>query len=428
MRQLFLKETFNYFLSTGQVESKERYRRFERFSEIFTWLAVIIGFLVLQLPFDTDLNRPIIYGVLAGLGLFSLVWYRLLSERYSGRVKSLISNIITIFFIAFIVHYTNGVQGYTIFFYFLAALSIGMSMPFVYSVFTVLLVVLLIFIEAFLTPGSILTNLSLAVMHSWAVSLVTFYGRAEAGEATLAKQKEEEIILEKVSTVGKLKDEFVFIISHKLKQPAIAINGYIETIFSKYINSLNEESKKILKLTKVNSERLSKLLDDLLDISQIEQGSLRVQLTDVFLQPVISEVLSSLFFEARNKKITLSQKGDLDIAAKADTDRLKEVLTNLIGNAIKYTLAGGQVMIEVRNEGELARILISDNGIGISQEDQKHLFEKFYRIENEQTKQVKGSGLGLFITKQLVEKMGGEIGITDSVGKGSTFFFTLPRW
>ncbi|MCX6796493.1 MAG: HAMP domain-containing sensor histidine kinase, partial [Candidatus Falkowbacteria bacterium] len=327
-----------------------------------------------------------------------------------------------------IVHYTNGVQGYTIFFYFLAVLSVGMSMPFVYSVFTVLLVVLLIFIEAFLTPWSILTNLSLAVMHSWAVSLVTFYGRAEAGEATLAKQKEEEIILEKVSTLGKLKDEFVFIISHKLKQPATAINGYIETIFSKHINSLNDESKKILKLTKVNSERLSKLLDDLLDISQIEQGSLRVQLTDVFLQPVISEVLSSLFFEARNKKITLSQKGDLDIAAKADTDRLKEVLTNLIGNAIKYTLAGGQVMIEVRNEGELARILISDNGIGISQEDQKHLFEKFYRIENEQTKQVKGSGLGLFITKQLVEKMGGEIGMTGSVGKGSTFFFTLPRW
>ena len=416
------------FLSAGKIESRERYLRFERLGEYFTWIALIVGFLVLQLPFGGELDHPAIYLLMAAVGGYAIVWYRLIPKKYSGRTKHFISNLFTLPFLAFLIHYTNGVQGYTIFLYFLVGLSTGMSMPVVYTISIVLFTITLIFGEAFLTSGNLATNLSLASLHSWALCLVVFYGRAEAGEASMTKQREEEIILEKEKTLSQLKDEFVFIISHELKLPITAVKGYIETIFSQYSSSLTSEAKELLQLTDINSERLNKLLNDLMDISKIEQGSLQVKLLDVSLEPLISEVLSNLFIDARKKKMALTQEGDLDTGVKADPDRLKEVLTNLVGNAIKYTPDGGRVAVKIKKESGLAQVSVIDNGLGISEEDQKHLFEKFYRVENEQTRVVKGSGLGLFITKQLVEKMGGQIGVSSKVGTGTTFYFTLPRY
>jgi len=417
------------FLSAGKIESRERYLRFERLGEYFTWIALILGFLVLQLPFGSELDHPTIYFLMAAIATYAIFWYRLIPKKYSGRTKHFISNLFTVIFLSFLIHYTNGVQGYTIFLYFLVGLSTGMSMPITHTVIIVLFTIMLIFGEAFLTSvGSLATNLSLASLHSWALCLVVFYGRAEAGEASMTKQCEEEIILEKEKTLSQLKDEFVFIISHELKLPVTAVKGYLDTIFSQHGSSLNSEARELLQLTEVNSSRLNKLLDDLMDISKIEQGSLQVKLSDVSLQPLISEVLSNLFIDARKKKISLTQEGDLETGVKADPDRLKEVLTNLVGNAIKYTPDGGRVVVKVKKESGLAKVSVTDNGLGISEEDQKHLFEKFYRVENDQTRMVKGSGLGLFITKQLVEKMGGQIAVSSSVGQGSTFYFTLPRY
>ena len=418
---------FSPFFYAGQPD-KEKFRRFERLAELFTWIAVILGLLILQLPFADYLNRQAIYIVDAAIGVYALIWYRLIPKRFSGQLKMVVSNLIIITFIAFIVHNTSGVQGYLIFLYFLAILSVVITLPLIYIVGVTSYVVFLIFLEAFLTAGPFETNISLAVLHSWALLLVVFFARFNAGQALLAKKREEEVILGREKTIGDLKDEFVYIISHELKQPATAIKGCIDTILSKYSGSLSGDASEILNLTNINSDRLSKLLDDLLDISQIEKGSLRINMTDVSLRPIISEVLSTLLLDAQNRRISLVQKGTEEVAAKADVDRLKEVFTNLVSNAVKYTPEGGKVTVEVKKEGSFAKVLVSDNGIGISEEDQKHLFEKFYRVDNEKTEAVKGSGLGLFIAKQLVEKMGGKIGVISTVGQGTIFYFTLPRY
>lgn len=420
-------DIFSPFFYAGQLD-KEKFRRFERLAELFTWIAVILGLLILQLPFAADLNRQAIYIIDAAIGVYALIWYRLIPKRFSGRLKMLVSNLITITFIAFIVHNTNGVQGYLIFLYFLAVLSVVMTLPLIYIAAATSYVIFLIFLEACLTVGPFETNISLAVLHSWALFLVVFFARFNVGQASLAKKREEEVILGREKTIGDLKDEFVYIISHELKQPATAIKGYIDTILSKYSGSMNVDTSEILNLTNINSDRLSKLLDDLLDISQIEKGSLRINMTDVSLKPIISEVLSALLLDAQSRRISLVQKGTEEVAAKADADRLKEVLTNLVSNAVKYTPEGGKATVEVKKEGSFAKVFVSDNGIGIGEEEQKHLFEKFYRVSNEKTEAVKGSGLGLFIAKQLVEKMGGEIGVISTVGQGTTFYFTLPRY
>ncbi len=428
MNQLPKEGILSSFLITGQFESKEKYKRFERLSEIFTLLAVVLGVLIIQLPFGENLNRQVIYILAISIGVFALIWYHLLPQSFSGRAKRLAYNLITVSFIGVLVHNTNGVQGYSIFFYFLALLSVSMTLPLTYTALTAVYAIGLIVTEGFLTAGSLATNLSLAALHSWGLVLVVFFARFNAGEASLVKKHEEDVTLEKEKSVGRLKDEFVYIISHELKQPAIAIKGYLNDIFAGYSGKLNSESREILNLTSVNSERLGKLLDDLLDISQIEKGSLHINMIDAALRPIISEVLSTLLLDAHSKRISLVQQGAEEVAAKADVDRLKEVLTNLVSNSIRYTPEGGKVVVELRKEGGFAKILVTDNGIGISDEDQTHLFEKFYRVDNEQTRVVKGSGLGLFITKQLVEKMGGQVGVTSKKGEGTTFYFTLPRY
>jgi signal transduction histidine kinase len=416
------------FLVSGQFEGEEKYQRFERLAEIFTWLAIILGNLIIQLPFGQTINKPIIYVLSVGISVFVIVWYHLIPKRFSGKTKRFIYHLIVISFIAFIVHYTNGVAGHTTFLYFLASLAVAMTLPLGYVAVTTVYTVSLIFFGAFLTPGDITTNLSLATLHSWGFLLVIFFARFNAGEASLVKKREEDITLEKERTVGGLKDEFVYIISHELQQPAAAIKGYVDTILSKYATVLNSSASEVLNLTNVNSDRLSKLLDDLLDISRIEEGSLRIKMVDISLRPIISEVLSNLLLDAQNKRISLVQKGTEEIAAKADIDRLKEILTNLVGNAIKYTPEGGKVVVEAQKTEGFAKISVSDNGVGISEEDKKHLFEKFYRVESEKTTSVKGSGLGLFIAKQLVEKMGGKIGVESTIGQGTVFFFSLPRY
>lgn len=428
MNQLSTHSIFSSFLYAGQKTSEESFKRFERLAEIFTWVALVIGVLMVQLPFAADIDKRIIYLLVVGIGLTSIIWYRLIPTKLSGRVRSFVGGLATLLFITFIVHNTGGSQSYLIFLYFLIVLRIGMTLPLNYTLAIASLIIGALFTEVFLTPGPWETNLSLALLNTVAVSMVLFLGRFYSGEAQLVKEKEEKVNLEKEKSLGKLKDEFVFIISKELKQPAAIIKGYIENILSENAGELSGESRELLDLTETNANRLSSLLDDLLDVSKIEKEGLKVKVTDVILGPIVSEVLSNQFFDSKKKRISISQQGDLDIAVNADVDRLKEVLTNLVNNSIKYTPEGGKVLIDVKNEGEFAVVSVSDNGFGISGEDQKHLFEKFYRIENAQTKSVKGSGLGLFITKNLVEKMGGEIFLKSKLGEGTTFSFKLPRY
>jgi signal transduction histidine kinase len=428
MEQKGKESLLSAFLAVGTVDDREKQVQFERIAEIFTWVVVIFSTIFAFSPLAPIESRNLNLWISSGVGVFALVWYRLIPRRFTGRIKNFIFTLFLVTLLAVLVHFSNGIQGYSVFFYYITIIRVGMSMSFPSTILVLFYNIFLLFLEANLSHGPLSSNLNLAALDSWGLALVTFFGRFYAGQSALTKKREEEVVLEKEKTVGRLKDEFVFIISHELKQPAVAIKGYIDSIFSKYGTFLDKESKEVLELTSINSERLTNLLNDLLDISRIEQDKMKVNLDNVFLKPAISEVLSSQVFEARNKKISLLQKGDLDTAVKADVDRLKEVLTNLISNAIKYTPQGGEVVVEVANEGDFAKVTVSDNGIGISPEAQKHLFEKFYRVENEKTKVIKGSGLGLFITKNLVEKMGGEIGFTSQLGKGTDFYFKLSRY
>ena len=173
---------------------------------------------------------------------------------------------------------------------------------------------------------------------------------------------------------------------------------------------------------------MKSLVDDLLDISRIESGELELNPVELQLGSEIEEIVTGMQTQIDEKKIDLV----LDIPqglcpVMADRLRLTQVMTNLVSNACKYSPQGARVTIQAREEDEGVRIDVSDTGIGISPEDQEQLFTKFFRADNSPTREVSGSGLGLYITKHLIEAHGGRIWASSRIGEGTTFSFTWPK-
>lgn len=225
-----------------------------------------------------------------------------------------------------------------------------------------------------------------------------------------------------------LKDEFVFIAAHELRTPVAAIKGYLSLVLEGIAGPVSDEVREFIEKVMSANKRLIQLVDDLLQVARSEAGRLTVKVAPIDIAPPIHAVISELKPLADEKAITMAYSPPAALPkVMADADRVKEIMVNLVGNAIKYTFGSGTVTIshDIR-EAELVT-QVKDTGIGMSKEDQKKLFEKFYRIQNEKTRDVSGTGLGLFIVKQLAEKMGGTIwAFSEGEGKGSTFSFSLP--
>ena len=224
-----------------------------------------------------------------------------------------------------------------------------------------------------------------------------------------------------------MKSEFVTLVAHELRSPLTAITGYVDLLLEGRGGTLTEGQGESLKIVQRNGEQLLALIEDLLDISRMEASRLELKRTTLDLARLVREVASSLRpqIEAKGQRLTLELAEALP-AVSGDADRVTQILTNLLANAHKYTASGGSVTITARGEGSGVRVSVRDTGIGLSPDDQARLFTKFFRAQNSVTQGVRGTGLGLMITRALVELHGGEITVTSALGQGSTFSFTLP--
>jgi signal transduction histidine kinase len=193
---------------------------------------------------------------------------------------------------------------------------------------------------------------------------------------------------------------------------------------------LNEEQQSFLQIINSNVTRMSALVRDLLDVSRIEAGRLRLEPAEVEVLEALNEAVGVIQERVAAKSQSLKVDVEEDVPmVYADRQRLVQVLTNLLSNAYKYTPEGGAIQLTVREDrtnGPAVLFSVVDTGVGISQEDQARMFTKYFRSSDPAVRDVKGTGLGLVITKSLVELQGGEIWLESELGKGSTFSFTLP--
>jgi PAS domain S-box-containing protein len=221
-----------------------------------------------------------------------------------------------------------------------------------------------------------------------------------------------------------VKDEFVYVVGQELGNPIFALDGYLN-LLKGHSKSLKKEGREILEDTININQQLSSLVNDLLEVARNETGRLTFDLESIDVGKILADVLKASEFKSREKRVKIEFKKTTVLKAIGNEQKIREVCTNLIDNAIKYTPSGGKVLVEAFLHDKKIIVSVKDDGIGLTPDNKRHLFEKFFRVKNKATANISGTGLGLFIAKQIVEKCGGKIWATSEEDKGSTFYFSL---
>ena len=232
--------------------------------------------------------------------------------------------------------------------------------------------------------------------------------------------------------------EFISTASHEMRTPVASIEGYLGLALNPQTATIDERARKYLEEAHQSSQHLGRLFQDLLDITKLDDNKMRVRLQPVEMMALVQSIADGQVpaMQAKNLRYSFGSENNLPsperrleqvVFSSVDVDFLREIMNNLIENAIKYTPEGGAIWVSVRGDGDRVLINVTDTGIGISPDDLKHIFQKFYRVDNSQTREIGGTGLGLYLVKERAESMGGKVWAESSFGQGTTFYVSLPR-
>jgi signal transduction histidine kinase len=242
---------------------------------------------------------------------------------------------------------------------------------------------------------------------------------AESVQRLLAEQNEQ------LRELDRLKDEFVSLVSHELRTPLTSIRGYVELLLEEE-GQLHDDQRRFLEIVNRNSERLLALVADLLFLAQIDAGKPAIELASVDLNRIIEECVEASSPVADSKGIDLGLHARRLPKLAGDPVRLAQVIDNLVSNALKFTPSGGSVEVRLRAEEGMAVLEVEDSGLGIPEEEQERLFERFFRSSNAMESAIPGTGLGLTITKAIVERHGGTIEVESEANAGTSVRVRLP--
>ena len=226
--------------------------------------------------------------------------------------------------------------------------------------------------------------------------------------------------------LGEKRSEFVSQVSHELRTPLSAIIGAVKLLTEGRAGELSETQARLLHITDKESNHLMIIINDLLDLAKLESGAMLIEQSDVDLEDLLNDTTDSLKNLADDKELELVVRAEsLEGPVLCDAVRIRQVLLNLVGNAIKFTDAGGTVSVVATRDGAQATVEVIDTGAGIPEDQQQAIFDKFEQVGSAKARK-NGTGLGLSIARSIVESHGGVLGVRSEVGVGSTFYFTLP--
>lgn len=229
--------------------------------------------------------------------------------------------------------------------------------------------------------------------------------------------------------------EFISTASHEMRTPVASIEGYLSLAINPQTATIDERARGYLEAAHQASQHLGKLFQDLLDTTKLDDGKMRANLVPVELIGAVKQLADSYIPQMTAAKLKYQFGGAADTMRKVaqvayamvDLEFLREIIGNLVENAIKYTPEGGAIYVNALGDGDRVLINVTDTGMGIGADDLQHIFQKFYRADNSDTRTIGGTGLGLYLVKQRVEAMGGKVWAESAFGEGSTFYVSLPR-
>jgi signal transduction histidine kinase len=227
----------------------------------------------------------------------------------------------------------------------------------------------------------------------------------------------------------RLKDEFVSTVSHELRTPLTSISGSLGLLMGKAAGILPEPARRLLAIAHANSQRLVRLINDILDIEKLESGRVVFNLRRIEVRSLVEKTIEAMKGFAEGHAVRIRIKDSSAIAdVRADADRLAQVVTNLLSNAVKFSPPDNEVVVTIEQATDLVRISVRDQGPGIPADFKSRIFERFAQAEATDARRQGGTGLGLSIVKQIVERLGGEVGFADATGDGAIFHVELPIW
>jgi signal transduction histidine kinase/DNA-binding response OmpR family regulator len=259
------------------------------------------------------------------------------------------------------------------------------------------------------------------------VVVLPVYSVIVTREIRKRRRVEKDLISAKedAERASRFKDRFLSTMSHELRTPLNAVMGFSDLLSDKRYGELNERQQRYVSHINTGGRHLLKLINDILDLTKIEAGRMEISCEDLSVESIFSEVVSALRPLAEKKLQTLTAHAEPDLGVHADATRFKQVLMNLVGNAIKFTPEAGRIEVTAQQIEREVQVKVRDNGPGIAQEEQKRIFDAFYRLRKS-GEGAEGTGLGLAITESLVKLQGGSLGLESEPGRGSCFYFTLP--
>ncbi len=237
------------------------------------------------------------------------------------------------------------------------------------------------------------------------------------------------VVVHDITEIRKLETmrrDFVANVSHELKTPLTSIKGFVETLLEGAFED-KENSRQFLKIIQVHSDRLNNLINDLLELSSIESNEITLKIEDFSLTQLAREAIDGFSSQIKKKNIEIRNELPSDLIIRADRNRVEQIVTNLLDNALKFNKENGSVKIYSDYTDDKIRIYVEDSGLGIPAKDIPRIFERFYRVDKARSRELGGTGLGLSIVKHIVELHGGIVGVESVEGLGSKFWFTIPK-
>ncbi|MBV8479393.1 MAG: PAS domain-containing protein, partial [Actinobacteria bacterium] len=272
-------------------------------------------------------------------------------------------------------------------------------------------------LEQFEAPESATRPVTVEGRERWLVGAQTAF---DGGRVLVLRDVSDERGLER------LRADFVATAAHELRTPLAAVYGAVRTLRQSDYQLSAETSASLLEMIEVEADRLRIIMDQLLVSAQIDSDELQLHRRRVDAVALVEDLARSAELHKPDAVVLLVETDERELPVDADPDRLRQVVANLLDNAIKYSPDGGTIHVRLSGDGDTGVVEVADTGIGIPFEEQARIFEKFYRLDPDMTHGVGGSGLGLYISRELVRQMGGELTVSSRYGRGSTFSIRLP--
>jgi len=233
----------------------------------------------------------------------------------------------------------------------------------------------------------------------------------------------------RIIELHRVKNELISIVSHELRNPLTSILNSLSLLANGDAGELPEQAKKMINIVYRNSERLLRITNDILDIRKIESGKMEFRYKPIELMPLVEQAIEANRAYAESQKVKLTLKNIVPgLKVNVDSDRLIQVLTNLLSNAAKFSKPDDKVIISFTRQNDTVRVSVTDHGSGIPEEFHRHIFKEFAQANSSDMQQKSGTGLGLSIAKSIIEEMGGQIGFETEINVGTTFYFDLPEY